>query len=458
MFNTIIENFHIEKILSTLKNSIVYMIISGVAVALIASIIGSAFSYTSYCADVTFYVYSDPDNVNDTSVNQSTTEISQANKIITSYVQVLKSSAFLSQVIDVLPLEGYSVEILQSNIATRTVSDTAIFTVYVYDENPNNALVIANTITELAPTAIPGIVKAGGFTVLEPAELPTTPYSSLGVSQIMVIGFAAGLMLAFIFFFLKGVLDTTIRRVYEVEDIFNIPILGQVPDVSSKKNSGSDTKDIVLTADSRFIVKEAYNDIRSNLLFGNEDEGCQIYVVTSADSLEGKTVNAYNMAKSFASIGKKVLLIDADMRGSILRTIVPNDRTEGLSEYLTGQIVDVPVVNDKEDLDIVYASENIKNRAELLSTQKWYDFIEMMQKKYDEIFIDMPCLGVYSDALNMVRTSAKYVIVIREGKTKFVRTKMIVRRIEELKGEIVGIIYNGISIRSKDYVFRNYKE
>ena len=459
MFNTIIENFHIEKILSTLKNNIVYMIITGVVIALISSVAGSYFSYTYYRVDVSFYVYSNPDNVTNTGVNLSTSDISQANKLISSYVQVLRSSAFLSQVVDALPLEGYTVKELQENISAKAVSDTAIFIVYVYDENPNNALTIANTITELAPTAVHDIVKAGGFTVLDAAKLPTSPIDSLHVYQIMLVGFVGGFVLAFVFFLLKGMLDTTIKRIYEVEDIFTIPVLGQVPDVSSKKK-GEENKitDIILKDDSRFIVKEAYNDIRSNLLFGNEDEGCQIYVVTSADALEGKTVNAYNMARSFAGIGKKVLLIDADMRSSILRTIAPNEHADGLADYLNGQLTAAPVISIDSNMDIVYSSENIKDRAELLSTQKWYDFIAQMQEKYDEIIIDMPCLGVYSDALNMVKTSAKYVIIIREGKTKFVRTKMIVRRIEELKGEIVGIIYNGISIKSKDYVFRNYKE
>lgn len=457
MFYTILENFHLEKILSTLKNNIVYMVITGVVVALVSGIAGSSFSYASYCADVSFYVYSNPDSVTDTSINQTTSEISQANKLITSYIQVLKSSAFLSQVVDKLPIDGYSVEKLQRNISTKTVTDTAIFIVYVYDSNPNNALTIANTITEIAPSAIPGIVKAGGFTVLDAAELPTSPSSSLGLSQIMILGFVAGAFLAFLFFFMKGIMDTTIRRVYEVEDIFNIQIVGQVPDVSSKKK-GETSDEIILKDDSSFIVKEAYNDIRSNLLFGNDEDGCQIYVVTSADALEGKTVNAYNMAKSFASIGKKVLLVDGDMRTSVLRSIVPNQNSEGLADYLCGKLSNVPVINACDSLDIVYASENLKNKAELLSTQKWYDLMAQMKNKYDEIIIDMPCLGVYSDALNMVRTSAKYVLVIREGKTKFVRTKMIVRRIEELKGEIVGIIYNGISTKSKDYVFRNYKQ
>ena len=458
MFNTILENFHIEKIIGTLKNSIVYMIVAGVACALVAGVFGSSFSYSSYRTDVTFYVYSDPDSVNDSSVNQTSSEITQANRLITSYVQVLKSSTFLNAVLEEVQLSGYSVERLQSNISTKTITDTAMFVVYVYDSNPANALTIANAISDLAPKLIPSVVKSGGFRVLDAAELPTYPYSSLGTSQIMIVGFALGVFLAFLFFFIKGILDTTIRRVYEVEDIFNIPIVGQVPNVVPGKDEKADDVNIVLKDDSSFIVKEAYNTIRANMLWGRENEGSSVFVVTSADTAEGKTVNAYNVAKAFSMVGKKVVLIDADMRNSVLRTIIPNESATGLADYLSGKSGRPDVVTVSEGFDVIYASENIKDKSELLSTQKWYDLIEELKNSYDEIVIDMPCLALYSDALCMARTSAYYIIVIREGLTKFVRTKMIVRKLEELNADIFGIIYNGISTKSRDYVFRKYKE
>ena len=457
MLNTILENFHVEKIFTALRKKLQYMIIAGVLAALLCAAFGNRFSYTTYRAGVSFYVYSNPNNINDMGVNQTTTEISQANRLITSYVQVLKSSTFLSAVVDELGLEGYTVERLQRSIGTRAVNDTAIFNVYVYDANPANAFAVINVISELAPTLIPAVVKAGGFRVLDAAVLPTEPDSSLGMTQIIIVGFAIGFILSFIVFLLMAIFDTTIKRVYEVNDIFNIPILGTVPFIAKGKNE-SDYEGIVLKEDSSFIVKEAYNDIRSNLLWSRGSEKCPVYVVTSADNLEGKSINAYNMAKSLSMVGKKVLLIDADMRNSKLRTIFPNKEKKGLADYLSDKNAKPTFVRSDDNFDIMYASENIKDRSELLSTQRWYDFILEMKEKYDVLVVDMSTLGIYSEALSMTQLAARYVIVIREGMTKFVRTKMIVRKLEEHNADIYGIIYNGISIKSKDYNFRNYKE
>ncbi len=458
MFNTILENFHFEKILTALKNSIVYMIVAGVLTALIAGIFGNSFTYREYCSSVSFYVYYNPDNVNDSGVNQTSSEISAANKLITSYIQVLKSSSFMEAVSEELQMDGYTADRIKRSITTRAMSDAPIFVVYAYDANPANALKLANAVGELAPTLIPSIVKAGGFRVFDAPKLATAPTSSLSRSKIILFGFVGGFAVAFLVCLIIAMLDTTIKRAYEVEDLFTIPILGKVPLKVSKNKKGNSYDEIIVNDDSSFALKEAYNGIRSNLLWSRDEKKCQVFVITSADPSEGKTVNSYNIAKSFSTIGKKVLLIDADMRDSKLRQIVPNKDKNGLADYLEGKTKNVTFVKAGEGFDVVHSSENSSNKTELLSTEKWYSFISEMKEKYDEIIIDMPSLRLFSEPLSMSRTDAYYIIVVREGVTKFVRTKMVVQRLEELNADIIGIIYNGISTKSNDYVFKNYKE
>jgi capsular exopolysaccharide synthesis family protein len=276
--------------------------------------------------------------------------------------------------------------------------------------------------------------------------------------MIVAIAFVVGVFLSMVFFVIKALLDTTIRRVYEVEDIFNIPIIGKVPEIIGDKKEENKYSNITLNDNSSFILNEAYNDIRANMLWSREEKKCPVYVLASADTSEGRTINAYNIAKANSLAGKKVLLIDADMRNSKLREIVPNKDKNGLADYLAGKTGKPLVISNGDSLDILYASENHKNKSELLATQKWYDLIEEMKEKYDEIVIDMPPLRIYSDALCLARTDARYIVVIRERLTKFVRTKLIVKKLENLNADIFGIVYNGISTKSKDYTFRKYKE
>lgn len=456
MFKTILSNFHLEKILWIIKSKLKYMILAG----LVCAMLGSAFAYFNqsslYQARISFYVYSNPEYVTDTGVNLSTNEISSAKSLLDSYMQILKSTTFLNKVIDALDLEqyGYTATYLKSHIGASAVSNTTVFYVNVLDENPILAMEIANTIGELAPSEIIRIVKSGGIQVLDEAILPTTPYSATSVFKYAVLGGAAGFIIVAFIAMLKGLLDTTVRRKYEIEDMFTIPIIGTVPLVIPQKNQ---KVDVILGKESPFVIKESYNDIRANLLYTARGQKCPVYAITSADTNEGKSLNSLNIAISYAQIGKKVLLIDADMRRSKFKKIlgVENVKT-GLSEYLAGIGSKIDVIKQQDNLDIVTSGGFPPNPSELLTSSRWEEFITQSKENYDVIFVDLPPLGIVSDALALVDVATAYILVVREKVTKFEREKMIVQKLEPLNANICGFVYNGISMKSPDYNYRHY--
>lgn len=456
MFKTILSNFHLEKILWIIKSKLKYMILAG----LVCAMLGSAFAYFNqsslYQARISFYVYSNPEYVTDTGVNLSTNEISSAKSLLDSYMQILKSTTFLNKVIDALDLEqyGYTATYLKSHIGASAVSNTTVFYVNVLDENPILAMEIANTIGELAPSEIIRIVKSGGIQVLDEAVLPTTPYSATSVFKYALLGGAAGFIIVAFIAMLKGLLDTTVRRKYEIEDMFTIPIIGTVPLVISQKNQ---KPDVILREESPFVIKEAYNDIRANLLYTARGQKCPVYAITSADMNEGKSLNSLNIAISYAQIGKKVLLIDADMRRSKFKKILGIDNVKtGLSEYLAGINQKLDIIKQQDNLDIVTSGGFPPNPSELLTSSRWEEFINKYKESYDVIFVDLPPLGIVSDALALVDIATAYILVVREKVTKFEREKMIVQKLEPLNANICGFVYNGISMKSPDYNYRHY--
>lgn len=455
MFKTILNNFHLEKLIWIIKSKLTYMVLAGLLCAMLAGAFASVTRTVTYQAEISFYVYSNPDYAQDNGVNLSSSEIAQANTLLASYMQILYSNSFLNKIIEETGLENYTTSALQKRISATSVSDTAVFEVRVLDENPLNAMLIANAIGELAPDEITRIVKSGGLEVLDEAELPTEPYASTSVFMYALLGGAAGFVLVAVWAVVKGLLNTTIRRPYEIEDLFTIPILGAVPLLLPEKENRKASA--LLEDGSSFALKEAYSNIRMNLLFMKTEEKCPVYAVTSADCEEGKTFNALNLGAAFAQLGRKVLVIDADMRRSSMAELLElNDLKEGLSEYLEGITKEVSVLHRTENLDIILAGILPPNPAELLVYDKWYELLEKSKEEYDVIFVDLPSLGIVSDALSMAQTATAYILVVREQMTHFEREEMIVRKLEAVDADICGFIYNGMSTTSPDYNFKRY--
>ena len=175
MFDTILSNIHLEKILWIIKKRIAIVIIVAVVGAVAGGTFAMNISSVTYRAVVSFYVYSNPEYLYDPSVNITSSELSMAKNLVQSYTRVLKSNTVLEKVIEATGL-GYSPEQLSSMISSSAVDNTAIFYVYVYNSNPYYAMELANGIAEVAPTEIARIVKSGGVEVLDYAQLPTAPY------------------------------------------------------------------------------------------------------------------------------------------------------------------------------------------------------------------------------------------------------------------------------------------
>ena len=452
MFKIIFTNFHLEKILWILKSKmrgiIVFALIGAIAGGLYATYLGESV----YRCEITLHVYSNPDFASDSDLNISSADLATAQTLMTSYEQVLRSNNFLTAVIENAGLsKHYTVETLQKEVTASSVSGTALFEVYVYDSNPQNAQLIANTIGEIAPTKLVNIVKSGGLEVLDQAEMPTTPYESTSVTMMALIGGVALGVLAMLLCLFKGLKDTRIRRKYEVEDMFTIPIIGTVPQEKANKDESGER---LLNENSSYAVKEAYNEIRTNLSFLRKGEQCPVFAITSADKGEGKTLSSINIAKSLCKIGKRVLLIDADLRESNMGEKLALSGN-GLSEYLEGNTDTVNIhYNVEVGLDVITAGIMPPNPADLVAGPKLAGLVKEKKKSYDMIIIDLPPVGRTTDALTIVDSVTAYVIIIREFISRFEREEMIVRQIERLGGDICGFIYNGISPTSEDYNFK----
>lgn len=222
--------------------------------------------------------------------------------------------------------------------------------------------------------------------------------------------------------------------------------------------SKSDQKKILCT-DSSFAVKEAYNAIRTNLLFTQQGEKCPIFVVTSPTANNGKTINSINLAVSFAQMGKRTLLIDSDMRNPTIHRMFSIPVKNGLSEILAGLTDNISVSKtDIENLSVLTAGKIPPNPAELLSSARMDKLLDFVKDHYDCVFVDTPPINIVTDSTVFAQKITGYILVIKTDTTNTHDVKTMVNSLQQIDANILGFVLNDVNSEKKKYYsyYRRY--
>ena len=203
-----------------------------------------------------------------------------------------------------------------------------------------------------------------------------------------------------------------------------------------------------------FAITEAFKEIRTNMLYTARDVVCPVYAVTSAFAHAGKSVVIANIAASFAGLGKRVLLVDADLRNPALHKILSCDRSSGLSEIAAGLTENPETAILKTavaGVDFLPAGHIPPNPSELLASVQFETFIHAMQEKYDAIFIDFPPAGVVIDALIPASLITGYAVVVRAGLSDRRAVADVLSAMEGVGANILGFILNDVDPKEGSY-------
>lgn len=215
----------------------------------------------------------------------------------------------------------------------------------------------------------------------------------------------------------------------------------------------------LLNNTSAFSVKEAYNAIRTNLLFTQHGEKCPIFVVTSPTANNGKTINSANLAISFAQMGKKTLIIDADMRNPSLNKLFGLHSKNGLSEILAGLTDNISVSKtDVDNLSVLTAGKIPPNPTELLASDRMDKLLGFVREHYDCVFIDTPPINIVTDATVFAQKTTGYIVIVKTDTTKVPEVKTAVQTLESIGSSILGFILNDANSDKKKYYsyYRKY--
>lgn len=197
---------------------------------------------------------------------------------------------------------------------------------------------------------------------------------------------------------------------------------------------------------------ESYKSLRANLQFCGDDK--KVLAITSCTPNEGKSSVTLNLAVSLAESGKKVLLLDADLRKSMLlgRTKIKGT-AKGMTHFLSGQveIKDVLCSTNIENMHIAYAGPVPPNPAELLGSKRFHDLLVSLRKVYDYILIDTPPLGSVIDSAIVAEECDGAILVIEAGVISHRFAQEVKGQLDKTNCPVLGVVLNKVDMSRQKY-------
>jgi tyrosine-protein kinase Etk/Wzc len=299
--------------------------------------------------------------------------------------------------------------------------------------------------------------------IMDHAVAPIPPNPMVRLLQVIGLATLLGAAVALIPPVTMHLLDRTARSETQVMKHLDIPVLESVPHIKPAVHRAEvsalvDPKLITHTRESA-VENEFFWSLRAKLDLVMESQRRHIVAFTSLQMSEGKTIIAANAAIAFARQGKRVVLIDADLRRGALFAVFGVNRGPGLADYLLGKsergdIASMVQETPVPQLDIIASGPLPVNSIETLSSERMLGLIEDLSRRYDYVFIDTPPLGVGADVASLHRTGCLFCIVVKSGATDMFH---LGRRLDEypfLRKHLAGVVLNFSILDSKQKYFK----
>jgi succinoglycan biosynthesis transport protein ExoP len=368
-------------------------------------------------------------------------EVMMYQNLIKTYSKIGKSRAVAENAAKKLNLETLSEE-LMLNVSITSEIGTQIINIAYKSETSEIAAERVNALSQAFIEESQKLLPSGSAKIMDKAlvpKVPITPNKKINI----VMGFIVGLMIALMLVFLIDYLSNTMKNEEDVQRYLKLPMIGLIPKQNRMVN-------LIVEKEPRSPITEAIKTMRTNLLFSMENRGINTLMVCSSIPKDGKTSVSTNIAASIAQTGKRILLIDCDLRKpSVHRHFNISNNEKGLVDVvLHGIKVDEISKRIDNNLDVLTAGIANYNPSELLSSQKMKDFIKEMEKKYDYVILDTPPIIAFTDALTLATEKIGVILVISSEGTKIEVCKKSKQLLSNINATIIGIVLNKVDKRS----------
>lgn len=331
-----------------------------------------------------------------------------------------------------------------------------------------------------------GGLKTSNIRIVDKALVPGRPFSpnkKRNFIWALFLGIFGGLGLVF----LVEYLDNSVKGPEEVERLTGLPSLGIIPyfypDGHKKKSlygkyyyhkyyyrgykgyskdseRRPDLKNIELInyLYPKFFISEDYRTLRTSILLSQGDRKARVVSFLSSLPKEGKTANVVNAAISFSQLGKRVLIVDGDLRKPRCHKVFKLQNKEGLSTCLIGNISMEEAVRKTavENLYLIPCGPKPPNPAELLNSQRMKELIQEAREKFDFVFLDSPPIMAVVDGAIISSLADGAVFIIQAGKTPRKAFLKSVETLQSSKVHIIGVLYNEARIERRSSYYHSY--
>ena len=335
-------------------------------------------------------------------------------------------------------------------VSAEVIEGTNVFTLRVRDRDPQRAWDVLEAVMTCYPEVAEFVLGPTSMVLLDQSGVPVNPVNSFSMIRSAALGAAAGGAIWLACCFLKAYFENTVLSEDQLQHLLNIPCLGSLP-VTGKVGFDPNYP-VSRPGDDTSHFREALHRICMRAERRMRENGMQVLLVSSAIPGEGKTTVSSNLAISLADRGKKVLLIDCDMRNPSVSGFFRMKRQMGLAEYLEGKIELTKTVRETsvKGLLIIPGGTGTGNTDldTLLSSKQMSALVTAARDHFDHIILDTPPCGILADSSELAELADCAMMVVRQDYAAGHQIVDAVRYLTDSHLPLIGTVLNGTAGRS----------
>ncbi len=291
------------------------------------------------------------------------------------------------------------------------------------------------------------------ITILETARKPRAPISPntfLVLLTAIICGTAIGSTLVFI----MEMSLTGLSHAKDISAVFQVPILGMVPRMSDQSSISSCGQQVRLQPDG--IASQGYQTIRNRLQYYQADKNVKTILIASAESGEGKSLFASNIAISFAKSGQRTLIVDANLRNPMQHEVFLLNADRGLTSVLSGQNLLSRAIQQTSSpsLDVLPAGPLIGNPSDVLGSDVFHEILSTLSKSYDRVIVDSTAMNHAADSAALGAVCDATLLIVKAEKTTRKAGLKLMDRLESVGSHILGVVVNDVFRDEENYINR----
>lgn len=292
---------------------------------------------------------------------------------------------------------------------------------------------------------VAGDVRSNNISIIDRAQVPTQRFKPR-LPLNLAVGLLLGLLLAGVTTAALEYVDDSLKTPDDIEQRLRLAVLGIIPKLQRETPGEA-------SADPRSAFSESYRSLRTALQFSTNNGVPRSLLITSAVSGEGKTTSALTLARNLAQLGKRVLLVEGDLRNPSLQRLLGKSGQKGLSSFLAGATPLAEVIQDTDDerMKVIVAGPLPPNPAELLAGDRLAQLLEAAGALFDQIVIDGPPVMGIADAPILGHAVDGTIMVVHSGHTRIATAQVAVKRLLAARTQIIGCLLTQYDAKAAGY-------